>query len=144
MTDRVSSDHPSVETVRATCVATATGHRLEIPAEQSELLPADDVVRLVLDGQERAANVEPALTGDEPRITGVYESPRLARNPSEGTELLGSWLGDNDIDDGSSVLLDVVEPNFLYGLRAPGETAVYEAKEPPSKSLSSIAEDLDE
>lgn len=133
-----------MQTIRTTCVGTATGHRLEIPAADAELVPADDVVRLVLEGTERAARVAPSLTGDEPRITGVYESPRLARNPSEGADLLASWLDDNGIDDGASALLDVVEADFLYGLRAPGERAVYEAKEPPSDSLSSIAENLDE
>ncbi|MFC3960166.1 DUF7112 family protein [Halovivax cerinus] len=144
MADRIPSDHPSVETLRTTCVATATGHRLELPAEESATVPADDVVRLVLDGEERSARVDRAIDGDTRSITGVYETPRYARNPGEGTNLLERWLDDNGVDDGSSALLDVVEPNFYYGLRTPGESAVYAAKEPPSDSLASIAEDLDE
>ncbi|AGB15189.1 hypothetical protein Halru_0556 [Halovivax ruber XH-70] len=144
MTDRIASDHPSVETVRTSCVATATGHRLEIPADAVDLVPADDVVRLVVDGDERSARIEPALTGESRSITGVYESPSLARTPGEGTDLLEAWLDENGIDDGSSVLLDVVESDFYYGLRTPGESTVYAAKEPPSDSLASIAEDLED
>lgn len=144
MADRVSSDHPSVDTVRATLAETATGVRLEIPADEREAFPAGEVVRVVLDGDERFARVERALTGDELTIPGVYDSPTFARDPREGEDRLPGWVDDHGVRTGGSVFVDVVEPAFLYGLRSPGETAVYEAREPPSDSLASIAEDLED
>ncbi len=142
MADRISSDHPSVQTVRATCTATPTGRRLEIPSADRDAFPTDDVVRVVIAGDELFAQVERALTGDDLSIPGVYETPDLAREPSGGNDRLAAWLDETDISTGGSVLVDVVEPEFLYGLRAPGETAFYNAREPPSDSLSSIAKDI--
>lgn len=144
MTDRVSSDHPSVRTVRGTLTETTTGVRLEIPADDREAFPTDEVVRIVLDGDERFALVERSLTGEDLSIPGAYDAPRFARDPRDGTDRLQSWADDHGIRSGGSVLVDVVEPDFLYGLRSPGETSVYDAKEPPDESLSSIANDLDE
>ncbi len=143
MADRVSSDHPSVQTVRATCTVTPTGNRIEIPTDERDAFPTDEVVRVVLDGDERFAWVERALTGEELSVPGVYDTPDLARDPSGGTDRLAAWIDDKGVPEGGSVLVDVVEPEFLYGLRAPGETAYYHAREPPSDSLSSIAEDLE-
>jgi len=144
MGDRISNDHPSVRTVRTTLAETATGVRLEIPAADRDAIPVEEVVRIVLDGDELFARPERALTGEDVSIPGVYDSPRFARAPGDGEDRLSSWIDDHGVRVGGSVLLDVVEPGFLYGLRAPGETAVYEAREPPSDSLASIAEDLDE
>lgn len=144
MADRLPSDHPSIATVRATLTETTTGHRVSIPADERDRFPADDVVRVVLDGAERFARVERALTGDDLSIDGAYDAPRLARNPGEGTDRLAAWIESADVRVGGSVLIDVVESDFLYGLRAPGERTVYEAKEPPNESLSSIAKDLEE
>jgi hypothetical protein len=144
MTDRIASDHPSVQTVRSTCTETATGVKLEVPAEDREAFPTDEVVRVVLDGDELFARVERALTGDALSIPGVYETPDLAREPSGATDRLTEWIADHDVPADGSVLVDVVEPEFLYGLRAPGETAYYSAREPPSDSLNDIAESLDD
>lgn len=144
MGDRVRSDHPSIHTVRATLEATATGTKVTIPSEDHERFPVDEVVRVVLDGDRRFARVERALTGEELFVPGVYDAPRFARNPGDETDRLATWLDGNDVADGSSVLVDVVEPDFLYGIRAPGETTVYEATEPPDESLSAIAEDLED
>ncbi|MHC3436656.1 DUF7112 family protein [Natrialbaceae archaeon A-gly3] len=144
MADRVSSDHPSVQTVRATLTETTTGVRLEIPSEDREAFPLEDVIRIVLDGTERFTRLERALTGEDVFVTGVFDAPGLARNPGDGEDRLPAWADDHDVHIGGSVLVDVVEPDFLYGLRAPGETAVYEAKEPPSDSLASIAESLED
>ena len=143
MADRISSDHPSVQTVRATLTETTTGVRIEIPSEDREAFSLENAVRVVLDGTERFARVERALTGEDAFIAGVFDSPGLARDPRGGTDRLPAWADDHGVRVGGSVLVDVVEPEFLYGLRAPGETAVYEAKEPPSDSLASIAENLE-
>ncbi len=143
MADRVSSDHPSVDTVRATLTETTTGVRIDIPAEERARFPTDKVVRLVLDGDERFVKAERPLTGDGLSITGIYDSPRFAREPREGVDRLGTWYSDHSVRVGGSVLLDIIEPDYLYGLRAPGKTAVYDAREPPTDSLASIAENLE-
>ncbi|ELZ01502.1 hypothetical protein C482_06999 [Natrialba chahannaoensis JCM 10990] len=144
MADRIASDHPSVQTVRSTCSETATGVQLAIPADDREAFTTDDIVRIVLDGDECFAQIERALVGDDLTIPGVYETPDLARDPSGGTDRLEAWVDDHAIANEGSVLIDIVEPDFLYGLREPGSTAYYDAYEPPSDSLSSIAKDLEE
>jgi hypothetical protein len=143
MADRVSSDHPSVQTVRSTCAETATGVKLEIPADDRDAFVPDEVVRVVVDGTERFARVERALTGDELSIPGVYDTPDQAREPGSGPDRLEEWIDDQGVRTGGSVLVDIVEPEFLYGLRSPGETNYYDAREPPSDSLHDIAKDLD-
>ncbi|MBZ6495413.1 DUF7112 family protein [Natrinema longum] len=144
MTDRIASDHPSVETVRSTCTETATGVKLEVPADDRSAFPTDEVVRIVLEGTERFARVERALTGEDLAIPGIYDTPDLARDPSGGTDRLAEWTATQEVPAGGSVLIDVVEPEFLYGVRAPGETTYYDAHEPPSGSLSEIAKNLED
>ena len=143
MADRISSDNPSIRTVRATLEATATGQRVTIPGEDSDQFPDDEVVRVVCDGKERFARPRRALGDDELSIPALYDSPRFARDPGSGEDRLADWVETSDVRVGGSVLVDVIEPAFLYGLRAPGETTVYEASEPPDEGLASIAEELD-
>ncbi|RQG92750.1 hypothetical protein EA462_00520 [Natrarchaeobius halalkaliphilus] len=144
MADRISSDHPSVQTVRSTCTETTTGVALVISAADRDAFSIDDVVRFVLDRDQRFARAERALTGDELTIRGVYETPQGARDPGDETDRLEQWAVEAGIQPGGSVLIDVVEPGFLYGLRKPGKTAYYDAYEPPSDSLSEIARNLDD
>ncbi|OVE85013.1 DUF7112 family protein [Natronolimnobius baerhuensis] len=143
MADRIASDHPSVQTVRATCTETATGVRIELPAEDRDAFPTDEVVRVAVDRDECFARVERPLTGDGLSIPGIYETPDTARDPSGGIDLLADWTADHGITPGGSILVDVIEPDFYYGLREPGETNYYDAYEPPSKSLSDIAKGLE-
>jgi len=143
MADRVPSDHPSIDTVRGTLAETPAGIRIELPDDDRDSFPVGEVVRIVRDGDERFAAIERALTG-EAVIPGIYDSPRFAREPGSGADRLPAWADDHGIRAGGSVLVDVVEPGFLYGLRGPGESAVYTAREPPSASLSAIAADLEE
>ncbi|WP_435349720.1 DUF7112 family protein [Haloarchaeobius sp. HRN-SO-5] len=144
MADRVSSE--TVPTVRATLAKHgATGRlKLELPAEEADHFPEDEVVRVVLDGNEKYAVVESQLTTDGLMIGGVYDTPSAARNPGEGTNRLTDWCEENGRGAGGSVLVDVVEDEFQYGLRVPGASAVYTALEKPDESLASIAESLDD
>jgi hypothetical protein len=144
MAERVSSEHPSVRTVRSTCAETATGIRLDIPADDRDAFVPDEVVHVDLDGSERFARVERALTGEELSIPAIYETPDQVRDPGTGPNRLQEWVDEHDIRTGGSVLIDVVEPEFLYGLRAPGETNYYDAREPPNESLSDIAKQLED
>ncbi|MDZ7731287.1 MAG: hypothetical protein U5K37_10765 [Natrialbaceae archaeon] len=144
MADRISSDHPTVDTVRASLESTTTGVAVVCPEAEADLPGADTVVRLVIDGDQRFARFEPSLTGGNHRIRGVYSSPNAVRDPAGEQEYLREWVDTAEVRIGGSVLLDIIEPDFLYGLRAPGETAYYEATEPPNQSLQSIAESLEE
>lgn len=144
MADRLASDHPSIETVRATLAETPTGVRIDLPASEADRLPVGEVVRVVCDGSERFARPDRALGGDDVRISGLYDAPEYAREPGTAEDRLAEWVEEGDARPGGSVLLDIVEPDFLYGVRAPGETAYYEAREPPSESLASIAEEIED
>lgn len=143
MGERVSSEHPSVRSLRCRLESSgATGRpRIELPAESAE--PLDDgVVRLVLSDTTYHADVR-VLDG-VPVIRGAYDNARLARMPGEGENHLPDWVDDVGLSIGRSVLVDEVVAGSLYGARAPGTTAVYDAVEPPRSSLSRIAEGLDE
>jgi hypothetical protein len=97
-------------------------------------------VRLVLAGATHHATFESGRDGDR-EITGAYDNARLARD-RDGTDRLDEWRRSSGIELGRSVAIDVVEPGFLYGVREPGERAVYEATEPPDEGLAAIARDL--
>ncbi|WP_121823661.1 DUF7112 family protein [Halostella salina] len=147
MTDRLPSDHDAVTTVRATLgtVGSTSRPRIEIPADAAHEFPADDVVRLVVDGTERHARIETALGDDRRVIPGAYDAPRLARDPGDAPNRLLAWVDATDaVSVGGSVLVDVVEDGFKYGVRAPGERVVYEATESPDEGLASIAEQLED
>lgn len=144
MADRVSSAHPSVETYRATVerVGGTSRPRIRLPTAAGESVPTG-VVRLDLDGTLKHADVRSGREAEGPAIHGVYDTPRLARSSDERKNRLPTWLADAGVDIGHSILLDVVVPGFLLGLREPGSTRVYEAIDPPASSLSDLAEGLD-
>lgn len=143
MADRVSSD--AVPTVRATLVRHGAMDRLrvEIPPDEIDRFPSGEVVRVVLDGDTRFSEVQRHLTEDAHLLAGAYETPDEARDRS-GSDFLGPWCETENRQDGQSVLVDVVEEGFLYGLRAPGSQAVYTAHEAPDESLAEIAEQVGE
>lgn len=138
--DRISSDNPAVETIRAR-VARHGGTRKRIDLPEGSL-PAEEVVRLVIDGTTYHATVESGFA-DGPHLSGAYETPDGARE-GVGTDHLGEWLDRTGRPIDGSVLVDVVEPDFAYGLREPGEEAVYEAIEKPKESLADIARSIEE
>ena len=86
--------------------------------------------------------VETDSSGDAV-LRGAFETPRLARTPGEGENYLRAWLGGLGLDFGRTVHLDVVTPDYKYGVRAPGERATYAATESPDRGLAAIARDLD-
>lgn len=138
--DRISSENPAVETLRARVARHGgSGKRLDLPEGS---LPEDEVVRLVVDGATYHAQVKDGFA-DGPHLSGAYETPHLARERS-GTNHLREWLDRVDRPVDGSVLVDVIEPGFAYGLREPGEEAVYEAVERPKESLAEIARNLEE
>lgn len=140
MTDRLPSDHPSVETVRATLARRGrTRSRLALPAD--DRFPPT-TVRLVLDGDTCHGRIERSRE-EGVEINGAYGNARLARE-RDGEDRLEAWRRSAGIDYGRSVLVDVVEAGFLYGVREPGERVVYDAVESPDEGLATIARDLDD
>lgn len=141
MAERVPHDHPSVSTVRAEFVRSG-GTRLPCLRLPGAITVEDsDVLGLVLDGTRYYARVVTDSTG--PLLRGAYDNRRIAREPSDGTNRLLEWADDHDCEPGTAVDLDEIEAGFLYGLRDPGSTAVYEATRGPEQSLADIARDLD-
>lgn len=115
---------------------------IQLSADAADRFPDGDVVRLVLDGSEHRTRIARRTDGT-PAIRGAYETNELARNPGDGEDALPQWVETHELEPGRSVHVDVIEPGFKYGVRAPGGTATYEATEPPKSSLADIAESLD-
>ncbi len=144
MAERVASDHPSVTTLDATITRRGRTRRpeLHLPAKTREHFPLGELVRLVIMDAERYAPIE--CRGDTIVVTGAFETPRLANHPETGTNYLAEWLDATDRTFGRTALVDVIVPEFRYGLRVPGDTAVYDASQPPADSLRRIAASLDD
>ncbi|XVH32693.1 DUF7112 family protein [Haloferacaceae archaeon DSL9] len=143
MSERIASDNAGIDTHRAT-VARLGGTRrrcVRIPDAVAADLSEGDLVRIVFDRTEHHARV--AGDADGLLLRGAYENRRLARTRGDGDNRLAAWLAASGREPGQSVELDVVLGGDLYGLRTPGERAVYQVKEGPKDSLASIAERLD-
>lgn len=134
---RVSSD--DVETVRASIENAGALDRPKLVLPEGTM--PESVVRVEADETTYHARIERGLGGDL-ELRGLYGNARLART-GDGENDLGTWVAANDLEAGRSVLVDVVVDGEQYGLRAPGERAVYQVVESPDDSLASIAEDVD-
>lgn len=102
---------------------------------------AGDLVRVAIDREEYHARVASDSKGR--LLRGAFDNRRLAREVGAGTNRLVEWLDANDREPGDSVVLDVVVPGALYGLRIPGDRTVYDADRGPRSSLADIARDVD-
>jgi hypothetical protein len=107
----------------------------------TELFP-ESAVHVVLSGEQYHAYIERNFDGD-PEIRAVRDNLRLARE-REGENRLQEWFEENDLGFGRSVHVDVIETNHLYGVRLPGERAIYTDVPKPNSSLTDIARDLEE
>lgn len=141
MPDRLPSDHPTVETIRAHVERHGGGYRLVVP---HDTFSTDDAtVRIVLEDSIRFARIR---NGNEQEqwITGIFASSRGATDPGSGTNRLNQWLEEQNRTTGSSVELDIIESGYYYGLREPGTRTVYTGLKRPSASLSSIAQSIED
>jgi hypothetical protein len=142
VSDRVASDGEAVCTYRARLARSGGTRRpcLRLPDEAA--VDPGDLIRLVLDGTEYHARVEGDADGAV--VRGAYDNRRLARADGEGENRLTAWVRDIDRETGRSVDLDEVTPGYLYGVRVPGDRAIYRVTDRPDASLSAIAEGIDD
>ncbi|UPM42045.1 DUF7112 family protein [Halocatena salina] len=145
MSDRIPHDHPSIDTVRGTIDrAGSTAHPKLVLDSESSLFP-EGVVHLTLDGQQYHARIERSFDGT-PEIRSVYDNARLAREGAREPSVnrLREWFDEGDLVFGRSVHVDVIEPDHQYAIRRPGATAVYTVIPRPDRSLSEIADSLED
>lgn len=139
MSDSVHSD--AVDTVDATLVRAGRTARPKIELPDEADLPVGETILLVLDGSRCHVQPERAID-DTLEVRGAYDNARKARETA-GENRLIEWFESRRLDFGRTVHLDVIDAGHAYGLRAPGETAVYEVPKHPDGTLSDIAEEVD-
>lgn len=142
MPESVPSD--AVESVRATVERAGRTDRpkIIIPESARDRVPEGEPVRLSFGGSVRHATVELAID-DSLELRGAYDNARLARE-DEGPNRLVEWFDDVGLDFGRTVHLDLIDEGFFYGLRAPGERAVYHVPDRPDEGLAELAEQVEE
>ena len=133
----VTSD--GIETVRATIVESGSLDRPKVSVPDGTM--PEGVVRVDTDGATYHAPVAVGFDGDL-ELRGLYDNARMARE-RDGENRLREWVDDQGLAPGRTVLVDVVVEGEQYGLRAPGDSAVYRVVESPDDDLASIAEDVD-
>jgi len=143
VSDRVPSDHGTVDSHRVRLATVGRTGRPRIPIPDGLDCAVGDVIRLSLEGDRGHAEVTSDLSG-EPEIRGVYANARLARSDGEGENALAAWVEEYGLLADDPFLIDVLTPGYAYGLRRPGERVVYRAVDPPDAGLADIARGLDE
>lgn len=138
MTERVPSDHATVDSHRVHLETVGRTGRPRVPLPDGLGHTAEELLRLSLEGLETHAQVTADLRGEH-GIEGAYPDAQLART-GEGENRLVGWVDRHGLSAGDPLLLDVVTPGYQYGLRRPGERVVYDAVEAPDDGLSDIAE----
>ncbi|TQQ82696.1 hypothetical protein EGH24_04405 [Halonotius terrestris] len=144
MRTKLPSDSDAVANHRAEIVRRGGSRTkcLSLPAAIGDAVSAGDRLTLVIDGSEYYTVV--AGDSDGLVVHGAYDNRRLAKTTGEGTNRLGEWLAELGREADNSVVCDEIAAGERYGLRAPGDRAVYTVQQEPRDSLQSIAEDLDD
>lgn len=141
MADGVRHDADGIPTYDGVVTRHGRTGRYSIRFPPEAALSSGSVVRIVLDGTEyRTRPVQP-FRAEGIEIRGVFDSARQARESQTSDIHITPWIEAHGLEAGRTVHLDIVVEDFRYGLRAPGENAVYDPTEPDS-SLRDIAEDL--
>lgn len=141
MAPRVTSDDLETHRAEIARLGSTRTRCLRLPEALEDQLSDGDFIRLVIDRTERHARVETDARGC--LLRGAFTFKREARAGRGEENYLATWLAELDREVGDGVDLDAVIPGELYGLRRPGDRAVYDAVSGPTDSLSSIAERLD-
>ncbi len=140
MTERIPSDHATVDSHRVHVETVGRTSRPRIPLPDSLDHGDGEVLYLSLEGVEAHAQVTTTLR-DEPGLEGAYPDAQLART-GDGENRLVEWVDRHGLGAGDPLLFDVVTAGYQYGLRRPGERVVYDAVQAPDDDLSDIAEKL--
>lgn len=141
MSDRVPSDHATVDSRRVHLSTVGRTRRLQIVLPDDLDCELEDVISLSLEGETRWTQVTASLDGD-PTVQGAYRTRQASRTET-GENELRAWLDEVGLSAGDAVVLDVLREGYAYGLRRPGERVVYSPPDPLDSSLADIAQDLD-
>jgi hypothetical protein len=139
--ERLPSDHDAVESRRGELTRVGRTDRPQVELPSDVAVAPGEILRVALDGTAYSAQVEETL-GGTPVVRHVADNDRLARERA-GTDRLAEWVQTADVTVGNAVAVDIVTEGYMYGIRTPGQRAVYTATEPPDSSLADIAADLD-
>lgn len=137
---RLSADHPTVTTYEGTVVRYGT--RRDAIAVPVSCPLSTTVLRVTADGTEWFMQPQTDVK-DRWLLTGLYDRPEAARTPDEQSPVLAEWLTERELTRGRTVFLDVIVDELKYGLRGPGEEAVYEAPDTTAAGLQNIARKVD-
>lgn len=145
MADRVSSDHQSVKTYRATIKRDGSTRRpvISLHTENPPELSAQAIVRVEINETEYFSYI--TNQNNTPVFRGAFENARLAKTRSASGNYLLGWIAKHDqLGFNRTVLVDEVVPEFRYGFRVPGQRTTYSTSTPPASSLQDIARSLGE
>lgn len=142
MADAIPSDHATVDSHRVELAGIGRTSRSQLLLPAAVDCAVGDVVALTVGGDRLYAEVVSTLDGDR-AIRGAFANRRLAQ-AEEGEDLLQAFFDARGYGPGETLVLDVVTEGHAYGLREPGNRVVYEAVDPPSSTLSEIANSLGE
>lgn len=138
MSDRIPSDHASVNSYRLNLSTIGRSGRLQLLLPDEIGLRPGDLISLSLGGDQYFSYIASTLDG-LPAIRGAYPNRKLARD-QEGHNSLQSWLAAADFGAGDAIVFDELRRGYAYGLREPGDRVIYEPPPPPDSSLVEIAE----
>ena len=141
MTDRIPSDHATIESHRISLGTVGRTRRLQVELPDELECAVDDVVYLSLEGDGFHATITASLHGDA-AVQDAFPTRQLARTRA-GEDALRAWVDDTGLTAGDALVLDVLREGYAYGLRRPGKRVVYAPPEPPNSSLADIARNLD-
>jgi len=140
-TDRVPSDHDTVESHRIHLDEVGRTGRLQLPLPAELACAEDDVISVCFDGSPHFARISTTLDS-APAIQDAFIDRGLART-RDGEDELTPWMRESGLSAGDPLLLDVLTPGYAYGLRLPGERVVYGPPEQPDTSLTAIARSIE-
>lgn len=136
---RVRHDDSSITTVDGVVVERGATNQKAVRCPGTAGIETGSVIRVVLDDATYYATFIDRGT-DSVVVTGAYAMPGQARDPGGADDQLRPWIEGKGLAPGRTVHVDVVAPEYLVGLRAPGESATYDAGQPDG-SLRDIARD---
>jgi len=142
MGDRIASDHSSVKAVRSTMYRDGDRRQTRGAGRRGAVRFRPTSCRVALDGEELFARVERALTGDDLLIRASTRR-RTGRDPSGATDRLSGGPPKTIFRRGLGAGRRRRIRVSLRPSRTRRETTYYDAREPPSDSLSEIAKDLE-